>query len=902
MSFGNKAMDPRLATLSSEDNPKGTISLKAPRLTTALAAYIALRVEVPTTGQSNKVKLSPYTTVRDTIALIEKELAIVPDEPFGLYARVIKDNSEEVGIWLLEDRTLWSYQLEDLTLVEFKPKTPEHHEVRIVVPSQEIVSNLSYDQFTTVKEVIHDVSTQNNLPHDKYALYLTRESLWLNEAETLASYQLTPSDTVEYKKRTGDNEEKPKSVLLDIGLPQHGTTRKLLVSLTTTVAEVISMILRKAAVLETSNYGLYLLPRDGRPGMWMEDYKFLASFPLENEEKLEFKSKFKQFIIEASISSRQRPSSTGQQSDGLIMKPLVDDSATVQEAIEMVIAEFSLNSNRNYGLFLYDEEQLAPERKLFDVGNKDSLVFHAVRKPLRFALQSEPQNIETINVDFDEVGSKIAQTVARKFGVSQHANYTLRTGPNPTDTIIGNAQSLFDLEINENALLILHVENINASGSGGANRPSYSRNDSRLDDGDYDINIWDEGPDAETNIIFDVPDKEGNTPIRAGSFNKLVERLTDSKTPDLKFVKTFLLTYQSFTTPERLLQKLIERYNVVRAPNTTYADFQVTQKSIQARVCNAMKLWMESPQPDFEENEVLQENMLVFIRDTLAIDSPKLAKQLRNAMQKAKQGGANRERHFGFDSNAPEIKVPKNMNENLTITDFDPEEIARQMTLIDFKIFASIKPAELLNQAWNKEKQQHKAQNVITLIKRINEIGCLVATGILIPKDPKIRAKMFTIYVGVASSLFAMGNFSTCMAVIGGLNNSSILRLKNTKKEVDKKVLKKLSELEKALSPESNYRALRELLHKVNPPCFPYLGVYTSDLTFLDDGNPNFINNLVNFEKRRLVYSIISDLITYQDKPYNFMPFPELKSLLLNIESIPDKELYEYSLKREPRE
>lgn len=35
-----------------------------------------------------------------------------------------------------------------------------------------------------------------------------------------------------------------------------------------------------------------------------------------------------------------------------------------------------------------------------------------------------------------------------------------------------------------------------------------------------------------------------------------------------------------------------------------------------------------------------------------------------------------------------------------------------------------------------------------------------------------------------------MGNFSTCMAVIGGLNNSSILRLKNTKKEVDKKVLK----------------------------------------------------------------------------------------------------------------
>ena len=34
----------------------------------------------------------------------------------------------------------------------------------------------------------------------------------------------------------------------------------------------------------------------------------------------------------------------------------------------------------------------------------------------------------------------------------------------------------------------------------------------------------------------------------------------------------------------------------------------------------------------------------------------------------------------------------------LSVFDFDPEEIARQLTLIDFSLFAKIKPAELLNQ------------------------------------------------------------------------------------------------------------------------------------------------------------------------------------------------------------
>ena len=43
-------------------------------------------------------------------------------------------------------------------------------------------------------------------------------------------------------------------------------------------------------------------------------------------------------------------------------------------------------------------------------------------------------------------------------------------------------------------------------------------------------------------------------------------------------------------------------------------------------------------------------------------------------------------------------QIPSHVTPLLTIFDFDPEEVARQMTIIDFSLFAKIKPSELLNQ------------------------------------------------------------------------------------------------------------------------------------------------------------------------------------------------------------
>lgn len=66
-----------------------------------------------------------------------------------------------------------------------------------------------------------------------------------------------------------------------------------------------------------------------------------------------------------------------------------------------------------------------------------------------------------------------------------------------------------------------------------------------------------------------------------------------------------------------------------------------------------------------------------------------------------------------------------------------------------------------------------------------------------------------------------------------------------------------LEKLQALVSSDGRFRSLRDALHRCDPPCIPYLGMYLTDLSFIEEGTPNFTEDtLLNFSKMRMVRKI----------------------------------------------
>jgi hypothetical protein len=59
---------------------------------------------------------------------------------------------------------------------------------------------------------------------------------------------------------------------------------------------------------------------------------------------------------------------------------------------------------------------------------------------------------------------------------------------------------------------------------------------------------------------------------------------------------------------------------------------------------------------------------------------------------------------------------------------------------------------------------------------------------------------------------------------------------------------------------------------------------------------------LIHVSKRALAYRILSTIQQWQMIPYNLVPLPKVRELLMNLKAMDDKVMYAESLLREPRE
>lgn len=125
-----------------------------------------------------------------------------------------------------------------------------------------------------------------------------------------------------------------------------------------------------------------------------------------------------------------------------------------------------------------------------------------------------------------------------------------------------------------------------------------------------------------------------------------------------------------------------------------------------------------------------------------------------------------------------------------------------------------------------------------------------------------------------------------------------------------------LEELKKIVDVSRNYVVLRQRLQSHVPPCLPFVGIYLTDLTFVDHGNQTTRQltteegsiGLINFDKHMKTAKIISELQRFQI-PYRLTEVPELQTWmqdqLVRVRSAGEKSFqnnYRRSLILEPRE
>lgn len=326
--------------------------------------------------------------------------------------------------------------------------------------------------------------------------------------------------------------------------------------------------------------------------------------------------------------------------------------------------------------------------------------------------------------------------------------------------------------------------------------------------------------------------------IKGGTVDKLIERLTyeSSSEWDSDYVDAFLLTHKSFMSSNDLIIRLCQRYfssgEEVNKALTSY-ELEVSknkEKIVKLRVVNILKKWLIEYSHDFR----CDGNLISLVKENVKNFMPDHIQIIERAIEKLHELKRNTSKSLMFGSESPESIIPKGNNFEV----FDNTEIARQLCLYIQNMYRKISPNEAMNQSW-RNRDTEKAPNIVNMINYFDRLSRWTASKVLLKDSIKERCEVISKFINICSKLREYHNFDSLQAIISGLNNASVYRLKQTwEKMRKKKVYQVLLDCEELLDPSSNFSLYRKTLSTIDQPIIPYMGVYLSDLTLIQDGNP----------------------------------------------------------------
>uniref|UniRef100_A0A5K4F3Y4 Ras-GEF domain-containing protein n=2 Tax=Schistosoma mansoni TaxID=6183 RepID=A0A5K4F3Y4_SCHMA len=211
--------------------------------------------------------------------------------------------------------------------------------------------------------------------------------------------------------------------------------------------------------------------------------------------------------------------------------------------------------------------------------------------------------------------------------------------------------------------------------------------------------------------------------------------------------------------------------------------------------------------------------------------------------------------------------------------------VLQQITLIELEYFQAIEADEFYTLKWNSKEKLQYAPNIVASTRWFNQIIFWVQKHILNEKSLSKRTEILSHFIRMAKKLVDFNNFSSGMAIISALNMQCIHRLNATWSHLtsrDRHIFRKLADL---FSQEENFINLRTAVDHSRLPCIPYLGIYLSDLTFIDVAASSLNNRRENSTwtnqgKQDRINNILRIIANFQQSNYPFVRNESIASYL----------------------
>lgn len=224
--------------------------------------------------------------------------------------------------------------------------------------------------------------------------------------------------------------------------------------------------------------------------------------------------------------------------------------------------------------------------------------------------------------------------------------------------------------------------------------------------------------------------------------------------------------------------------------------------------------------------------------------------------------------------------------------DTPEEEFARELTRIDWVMYNSFRPRDLVRHVSISGIDKDKIQsltNVNRMIKQFNHLAFFVASLILLRDKPKHRAQALEKFMNIAvvgflnpattrsavtntsQKLRRQNNYNSLGAVIAAINGTPVHRLTQTRDLIPIPAQKEFMRLVILMSTQRSHFAYRLAWENSFSERIPFLPLHRRDLVSAEEGNKTFVGenkSRINWKKFEVMGEVVLGIQRSQKSPH----------------------------------